>query len=97
MVAEYFFLFCIGKDISTLDFPAITICGQGWIADVLTSSLLEQYRGFAKNDPKYKATQSPVIQRRKRSVSTLNFGDDLEMEKKWMTAYYPGAFMDPQV
>ena len=36
-----------GKDISQIKFPAITICGQGWIGDVVTEALLDQYRGFA--------------------------------------------------
>ena len=38
-----------GKDISQIKFPAITICGQGWIGDVVTEALLDQYRGFAED------------------------------------------------
>ena len=43
----------------SLQFPAITICGQGWIGDVMTTSLLKQYREFAKNDPEYQKAADP--------------------------------------
>ena len=91
LVKSYRILIFSGKDISDIQFPAITICGQGWIGDVLTKSLLKQYREFVINDGQQASG------RKKRSISTLKFGENPALEKKWMQAYYPGAFLDPKV
>ena len=82
----------------------------------MTTSLLKQYREFAKNDPEYQKAAEPLPPedsgggegqsgqgRRKRSPTTLQrwqtleFKHDVKMEKKWMQAYYPGAYLDPSV
>ena len=35
-----------GKPISELDYPAITICSQGWIKKVVNSAMDKQFRDF---------------------------------------------------
>ena len=66
----------------------------------MQEALLDQYRDFAKVEfEKHNANKD----RRKRSPcslitspSQLNFHYCPELEKKWMSTYYPGAFLDPK-
>ena len=72
----------------------------------MSKSLLKQYREFVaaereRNPTTTKKPNEPENDRKKRQpavansqipANLLNFGQDLAMEKKWMEAYYPGAF-----
>ena len=64
--------------IQKLKYPAITICNQGWIDQVLLTAMLSQYRHFALGIGHENATK-------------LKFGDDVGTEKKWKETLYPGA------
>lgn len=66
-----------------IEFPAVTICNQGWIGKVMAMAILTQYRGYA-------ADQGII------SSKNLQFGQNLDLEQKWVTASYPGLKSNPQ-
>ena len=71
-----------GKPISEVDYPAITICSQGWINKVLAMSLLKQYRDYA-------------AKKGVKNALGLKFGENHELEGNWVDAAYPGYNSNP--
>ena len=71
-----------GLPIRKLKYPAITICNQGWIDQVIFSATLQQYRFFAKS-------------RGYKTAGTLKFGDNHDFEKLWQETLYPGTTKHP--
>ena len=71
-----------GKPISKMDYPAITVCNQGWIDPVILGALLRQYRDFAAE---LGVNQS----------GSLQFGKSLDLESQWRDKLYPGLKTHP--
>ena len=71
-----------GKPISKMDYPAITVCNQGWIDPVILGALLQQYRDFAAE---LGVNQS----------GSLQFGKSLDLESQWRDKLYPGLMTHP--
>ena len=63
-------------------YPAITICNQGWIDQVILGAMLRQYRDFAKGEDV-------------ANSGSLQFGENLELEKLWLDRLYPGLQNHP--
>ena len=75
----YFFK---GKSIRHMDYPAITICNQGWINQVIWGAMLRQYRDFAKKEGV-------------KNSGSLQFDQDLNLENLWLQQLYPGIQGNP--
>ena len=62
---------------------------------------MKQYREFVAKERKRNPSAIKENDRKRRQAvipaHLLNFGQDLAMEKKWMQAYYPGAWQSPIV
>ena len=72
-----------GKKVQEIEFPAVTICNQGWIDKVIAMSMLSQYRGY-------------VAKQGIAGSETLQFGQKLNLEQKWIKESYPGLNSKPQ-
>ena len=65
-----------------MEYPAITICNQGWIDQVIWGAMLRQYRDFAKKEGF-------------KNSGSLQFDQDLKLENLWLQRLYPGIQHKP--
>ena len=100
MVKSYYELTVMltGKPIDEIDFPALTICSQGWAPEVVNSVLEKQFQDYRNKSPDSLKT-TPIETLKKAYTKAMYPGSNLPPEKiiSQLTSQNPRVTLSSEV
>ena len=96
------FLDTVKLPISEIEFPAITICPQGSVGEIMNSVLFKQFKeyvnekGMKERVKRSSSLASPILQQKEdNSIFSLTYDEMMEEAEKFLADTYPGAKGNP--